>query len=128
MNQTLYCTVLLYYCKVWRDEGVWKCKFGCLELSSGISLELGLEKGLAIIFDATCKYFPKNGFLRKNWESKKEVENVAQVFLGYSHQSAILSLQPQHTCHVHFHLHILNKNCHLQLLVSPSPYMPGILE
>ena len=59
MKQTLYCTVLLYYCKVWKDEEVWKCKFGCLELSLGISFELGLEISLAVILDVTYKYFPK---------------------------------------------------------------------
>ena len=34
------------------------------------------------------------------------------------HQFFFQSLQPQHTVHVHSHLHILNANCHLHFLVT----------
>ena len=55
------------------------------------------------------------------WKSKKCSKR-------YIHQFVRQSLQPQHTCHVHFHLNILNTNGHLQLLVFISPYMHCILK
>ena len=52
------------------------------------------------------------------WKSKKDLENCTQVF-----RNMFTSLPSNHYSHnilfhVHFHIHILNTNCHFQLFVT----------
>ena len=65
--------------------------------------------------------FTFDGTVRK---SKENVKNFTQVLWDMFTSAIILqSLQPQHTCYVRCHLHILNTNSYVQLLESISPYM-----
>ena len=72
-------------------------------------------------------HFPTTLHLMKQLRRVRRAWKFYWRFLGYMHQFVRQSLQPLHTCHVHFHLHIFNSNCHLQLLAFITPHMNCIL-